>query len=550
MVDHADVSQAGARRAGAGFLRACGVGTAIPVRERLWRAGLALLAIAGLLHYGRLHFEVCSSPWPITIREDAFIEQTARILDPGAAPMYSYDSLPEGANLYGPLYPLVTSAFVRLMPDTPFLAHRLVVWAWIVGSALLIGTAVARRSDFLWGLVACATFYMAVVATPSTAAGPDMMAVFLYVLAFVLASTPSQGWACKLAVCLAGVAALMTKPYGVLILPGYLLYLAVSRSWREGIVTGFVFSGIGVAALMLSAQLWPAYFSSVFGMHYGTATRILSECIAQFIEFGYLYAGFVAAFLVGFRWRAVPTLLQRIFCPWRTSPVDRASVPFDQWMVLVAVGVLAAFLGWHGGAYMIYFVHLLLPPLLVASLAGTSRWQAGRAGLIAANLAGLLWLVPAQPTAFDVPRPPRDASVWIDPFLRPLAESRPGIHVIDNSQSEYVTRRAHGDAEDPMTRAAIRWVDATRARLESEPPDFLMLLGYYDRELFIHNWKISEFVASRYAVVSQFEVYPYYLAFRKRQMFGTAGATVYVLARRNSSPSESSTGTPDPQPAQ
>jgi hypothetical protein len=86
--------------------------------------------------------------------------------------------------------------------------------------------------------------------------------------------------------------------------------------------------------------------------------------------------------------------------------------------------------------------------------------------------------------------------------------------------------------------------------METEPPDFLMLLGYYDRELFIHQGRISDFIASRYAIVSQFEVHPYYLAFRKRQMFGTAGATVYVLARRKSSPGESSTGIPDPQPAQ
>ena len=81
---------------------------AILIQDFKWLRRIAtLLALLILVCYARVHLATISEPWPLTVRESANIINALAHAQPDAASAYSWESIPEYANLYGPLYPLI-----------------------------------------------------------------------------------------------------------------------------------------------------------------------------------------------------------------------------------------------------------------------------------------------------------------------------------------------------------------------------------------------------------------------------------------------------------
>jgi len=501
-----------------------------------WLAGLAVLV---LLPYLWIHARVIADPMPVTVREAAFIQQTDALLDPAAPSLYAWAGQPENANLYGPLYPLVVAPAAWLAPAQPYGAHRVMVAAFLVAGAVLLGGAVARTGGWAQGVVAGIWYYVAQVGTPSIAAGPDLLATLFYVGALGVVGWWGWGWRPVAASIALGLAGLLTKPYVVLVVPGLLTYLFLFVSPRRGLLAGAATALVVGLGGWILAQLWPAYFFSVFGLHATFASRLFSELVSQVREFSGLNFALLALLvpLLAARWSRPAWTFVR---PWTRrwdAPLLAAPPSWEAWMVLSAAVVLLGSLGWHGGAFLIYFNHLLLPPLLLLTLgraallspAGRSSW---RPLLLAANLLWLGWLRPAVPDPQPVPLFRATDRVLVDPLLEPVARRHPGIDVVDGGQTEYLVLHALTQGDGPARQAAQRWEQDLARRLHEGVYDHLLLGNYYHRRVLVMKGEPSNFLLQHYELVGYQSVRPYFLSFRQRDRYGRGEARLAIFRRR------------------
>lgn len=507
-------------------------------REHLpvWLAALALLV---LLPYAWIHARVIADPLPVAVREAAFILQTEALLDPAAPPMYAWAGQPENANLYGPLYPLLVAPAVRLAPAHPYGAHRVMVGIFLLTGAVLLGVAVARGGGSAQGVVAGVWYYVAQVATPSIAAGPDLLATLFYVGALVVVGRWGWGWRPVVASLALGLAGLLTKPYTVLVVPGLLTYLFLFVSPRRGLLAGLGTALVVAVGGWALASIWPAYFFSVFDLHATFASRVLSELRHQVQEFSMLnfaLLGLLVPLLgaAGRRnaWTVLPPWTRR----WN-APLVVAPPRWPAWMVLLAAVALLGSLGWHGGAFLIYFNHLLLPPLLLLTLGGApmlsapTRWP-WRPLLLVANLAWLGWLRPAVPEIQPLPLFRATDRVLVDPVLEPVARQQAGIDVVEGGQTEYLVIHALTQADGPALAAANRWEQQLAARLHGGAYDYLVLGNYYNRRMLMMKGEPTEFLLQHYELVGYQSVRPYFLSFRQRDRYGRNEARLAIWRHR------------------
>lgn len=509
-------------------------------------AGLILgacLLITVALHL-RVHVGVLGTPWPATLREAAFVLQTEALLDPGAPALYSPESLPEQTNLYGPLYPLAAAPFAALLPDEPYLAHRLAVSVFLLAACALLGWSAARRGGRLAGGVVAGLFYCAMVASPSLAAGPDTLATMLYIAVIVVVAELGCSRLAVLTGTLLALLALMAKPYAVWVLPCFLVYVAWRHSPRRGLEAA-LFATLAVGVWMAAAhRAWPEYFSSVFLIHAQSATRHFAVLRSQVLEFSSLHFA--------------PLLLVLLFAPYRTicakvwkrpraKPADGTQPNADAcsiWPLFMSAGAAALLLGsmgWHSGAHLIYFNHLLLPPLLLAAVdlaapSGQTRRGAIANVLLLSNVIVVLLLVPAAPA------PPKDIDLTghlpalVDPLLEPLRRSQADVELVDNAQAEYWVASALLGKNQARRDRALSWERSLTGKIERGHYHTIMLAPVGARHIRrpIEGLDgLSPALDLHYQQVGYLDVPIYYAYFRNRELFGRAPMRVRIFIRRD-----------------
>ena len=503
---------------------------------------VAALMLAAALHF-RVHMGVLGLAWPVTVREPAFILQTEAILDPRTPAMYSPESLPEQTNLYGPLYPLAAAPFAALLPNEPYLAHRLTVTFSLLGSCALLGWAASRRGGRLSGASVALLFYCATVSSPSLAAGPDTLATFFYIGAIVLVQELGLRRRTIVGVTALALLALMTKPYSVWVLPCFLVYVAWRHSLRRALEMAGIASLMLIVWLLGAHWLWPEYFSSVFLVHAQAATRHFFHLKQQVIQFSWHYFAPLLLIFLFAPYRAI--LAESVQWRWnaQTFPEDKRERHHHIWPLFMSAGAAAPLLvsmGWHAGAHMIYFNHLLLPPLLIAATNLAAPGATGSRSIVAnlslgANALLLAFITPAMPsppTAIDLTAAGR---TLVDPLLEPLRRTNAEVERVDNAQAEYwVSSSIKGDSTARRSRALAWEQDLTR-KIESRYYKTLILAtrSIYVRDTLQGAYHNSRALEENYSLVGSFDVNVYCVYFRYRNVFGKVPVPVYVYTRRN-----------------
>lgn len=498
------------------------------------------VALAMGLHHAVLHVTVVAEPMPLTLREAAFIQQADALLDREAPAQYSWESLPGHANVYGPAYPAAVVPMVALWRDQPYQAHRVMVALFLLAGAGLLAWGVARHGGWINGGIAAAWFYAAQVASPSLAAGPDLLAVLCYVGAMVLVHRGGARCGPALAGALVlGMLGLLTKPYAVLVVPALLVWIALADSPRRAVVWGV---GTALTVLLGGAvvqRIWPAYFLSVFGLHAAFATRVFGELVAQVREFTLLNGPLLVLLIPVVADWVVRTRKGALAWPWQDGgrrPILDPAPGWSFWLTAVAASALLLSLGWHGGAFLIYFNHLLLPPLLLAVLGreplacapGRFGW---RPALVVANLLWLAWLRPALPAEPWIPELP-PGPVLADPLLEPLVRLHPGAELVDNGQAEYLVIAMLASGDERQVAIAHNWEQALARRIARQEFAHLLLVGYHNRRVLAVDGEVTEFLGRYYEMVAVQRVRPYYVSFRDRRRFGRTEINVVTFRPR------------------
>ena len=184
---------------------------------------------------------------------------------------------------------------------------------------------------------------------------------------------------------------------------------------------------------------------------------------------------------------------------WGNSPLLTNPPGFASISAILAAIVLVSKLGWHGGAYMIYYNHLLLPPLIIAAISKIPRIRNfSRLCLYALPINALLILVlcPSLPktTQFKdgLLETLKQHSVLVDPLLEPLTRAMPQAHLCDNGQSEYILNITDAPSTPTASKKACsEWLEVHTNKLNQQQYDYLLLSTHYNRPHLLYNLQAS-----------------------------------------------------------
>lgn len=503
---------------------------------------LSIAALVTVFLYASLHLKIILESQPLTVREYAFIDQSQQFLMPNTPGMYSYESLPEHANLYGPIYPVAAAALVSLLPSHPYIAHRLFVAGCLGLICVAIGSVIYKKAGILPALFACTFIYTANVATTSISAGPDLLMVLFYTLGICLLQVAPTRRGTPFWLLALGILIFFTKPYGILILGGYISYITLFESIKRGLGFFAVSTIAGILIAIAVSHIWPAYWFSVLVVHSKFATRSLPDLVDQSLGFGLLYFSLIVPVVVALYCRLRSLTIRSISLSWDRPLIIHYRPDFAPWISLVAASALLAFMGWHGGAYMTYFNHLLLPPLLLTCFSTARERSYSEVPLplflIFGNLMLLIWLLPPLPTASPTPvssiKIRQGDTALVDPLVRPFMRSAPHIQVIDNGQSEYVVIAADRFGNPAIKTATLGWLARTTSQITHRQPTYIIIHRIHNRKLFFFDNMPSDILLANYDVIGYFDANPYFLTFRNRHDYGKEKLEFWIFKRKTS----------------
>ena len=355
-----------------------------PTRPARFLARVCVVAAAGV---GAYHLVL---EWrALTLREPMGIWESYYIsLSRHWANLYERGHFTDALGLYGPVYPATVRPLLAAGFE-PYLAHRLAAFLALLAACGLV--AFYLRTKGVRGHVIAAIvsiIYCLNAGTYSIMARPDFLLVAeAYLLLFLgermaRGGRPQPGESVLLG--LLALVGYLTKPYALLAWATAAGYLALGCGiWSPALISG----GIIAAGIGLYALTHYYFWLDTFKFLQSQTALEAAAFVAQTRDFAVLSGGLLAA-----------ALFAR---PWAKG---RGARP-DYWLfATLAGGLPLLYLGFHAGAYLTYYLHLLLPPLsILAALRIQEAVEGGRRWwlpvFLAANLAVLAYWAPPLPTA-------------------------------------------------------------------------------------------------------------------------------------------------------
>lgn len=350
-----------------------------PLSLRAVEAGANLLAcalaIVWLLALSLSHLKLVSQPGPHEINEPS-VWFTTFLLDQGRNP-YSPEELPGAAQFFGPLYHGVVLALKPLF-GLGYDAHRFLNLLCIGGSLWLLATRMRRIGSGLGiALISSAWFYWMCLQNIMITARPDALGFLLFLLAIILpweraysARSSAVGLGCTLL-------AFHCKAYFALALLPTLAGLALTHSLRRAAFAALAFFATLAASIALLNHFFPLYWLETFVMQrnavgINTSDDISPMHTAMLFERAWPYFLFLAGAAI---------LIPRHVHTWRHELSQRQpraiALGLAIALLLLHFAIVYFYMGHNGGALFTYHLHLIFPPLLLATAFALARASAG-----------------------------------------------------------------------------------------------------------------------------------------------------------------------------
>ncbi|HEY1792678.1 MAG TPA: hypothetical protein VGG34_07150 [Opitutaceae bacterium] len=468
---------------------------------------------------------------------------------------YQWGNFLAGHDNYGPGYPAYCQPFLLLLGD-PYVACRTAslvalvlasaVFAWL----LRRGACPAARAA-AW----TAVFFAANAGSYSLQSRPDFLVMLEVVCILAAGLLAAQGRlrAGSFGVILGALtlAGYLTKPYVLFDSLVALAYLGLQRRYLYAAVSAAVSGAILAAGVAAYGAANPYYWLETFGSHVANVSLEGSWFVHQCADFSVLLFAALAGALA-----AALGMVSR----GRQAGSAGADPAAGYWLFAAAAGAgaLAFGLGWHTGAYLTYFFHLLLAPLCL--LAATAKppapwrqWELLSALVLLGNLAVLMALAPALPREDpgwealrgDILRQP--GVVLVDSIMEPLSRARGGVLVADSGMYGYALGevslvRGPAAALERARAETGAFERDERALLSKGTPAAIYLDCYLAFEPGLHGRAVpiprnslpwfTDSAIKAYRISETFRIRPYYFSTNSpRQGAGTWETTVVKLVR-------------------
>jgi hypothetical protein len=382
---------------------------------------------------------------------------------------------------YGPGFSTFCRPFIATGMD-PYVAARVANMAALAGAALLLAWML-RRNRISWVIVCSVTsiFFALNAGSSSLQARPDFLATLLImaVLAFGRPSSMSRMGAVPAGILLGalGLAAFLTKPYCLLAWGAAATFPFVAgtpdRRPRRAMVVCLAGAAVIVIGVGAYAGANPYFLMETVKFHFAHRDPGLDVLILQAKDFTILACGLLASIAASF--------VLGSGGPGGIAWPNNSERRYWSWVLALGVVAMAGGLGWHRGAYLTYYYHLILPALaVVAAYALESIPQAAAGIALVANSALLMALAPSFPgpdrdwdvLAADVAA--QHGPVVVDYMLEPLARGRADIRVAGNGITRFAIDEpglVGGDsaAVRASTKEVEEYVENERARIRKGP---------------------------------------------------------------------------------
>lgn len=440
---------------------------------------------------------------------------------------------------YGPGFSTFCRPFIATGMD-PYVAARAANLAALAGAALIL--ALVLRSDRIpWVTAGSVTsiFFALNAGSSSLQARPDFLATLL-IMAVLAAGRPASmsrmgAFPGGMLLGVLGLAAFLTKPYCLLAWGAAATFPLVARgSDRDpGRAAAFCLAGSAVIGLGVWAYAGanPYFLTETVMFHFAHRDPGLDVLTLQARDFSILACGLLASIAA--------SLALGSGGPGGAAWPNNSERRYWSWVLALGAAAMAAGLGWHRGAYLTYYYHLILPALaVVAAYALESIPPAAAAIALVANSALLMALAPRFPgpdpdwdsLAADVAA--QRGPVVIDYMLEPLARGRGNVRVAGNGITRFAIdepKLIGGDSA--AIRAAGRevadYVENERALIRKGPdPDAIYMdcflfpgrpgdtrvppHGYLAIPRNDHPLLLNGYDMGRYAPTRIFVIHPFY----------------------------------------
>jgi hypothetical protein len=485
------------------------------VAAALWTGSLVVAAYHAALVSATVRLGEPMGLWEVTY---AFI---AREFPSG----YQWGHFVLGHDNYGPLFPLFCQPFIYALGN-PYLAGRVANALALLGATVSI-VVVARRSGASWTASAASGAIVLGFAAGSYSiqVRPDFLALVEVVLSLgvgqALASGRVRGGPAGILLGLAGLAGYLTKPY-IAFAPAAAVVAASLRVRGPALAAGVIGACICAGGVLLYAGSNPYYLLETFSAHIGHTDPSGPWLVHQAVDFTGLAFGLVAAAAIGGLCREI-----------------RADPSYRYWGVisLLATAVLLVGLGWHTGAYLTYFMHLLLVPLAVCGAVALTRLGRSSGGVAAslallANTLVLVLLAPRLPgpdAGWEALRADvlgQAGPVVVDAIMEPLSRERAGVCVVDTGMVRYAGDevRAGASREAKRAEAECAAYEAHWSETLARRPAAIYLDFIVHRDPAGHPGLVARNglawlspIALGYKPAAAFHIHPYYLATNERR---------------------------------
>lgn len=477
---------------------------------------------------------------------------------------YQWENWMDGHDGYGPGYPCFVRPFLITGLDV-YVAHRLAgLLALILVCALVAGLMLRNGVDRLTTAVFIVLFHALHAGSYSIQARPDFLVAFGIAAMLALGESVASGrrrpgWGFGVLLGLVALLSFFTKAYSAFSWAAVLCHGFLFGD-RRGTLQTFIASG-AILAAGIACFAWanPLYVFEVYGGQKVQADPSFWWLLEQLKDFGLLAGGLLFAGLTAGIYVIKSWILSRKRSGTAFSP-ERVRRYWTWHAVIAALGLLAG-PAWHTGAYLTYFLHLLLVPLVMLGALGSTAPVAPALRpllqlTLLANLAVLLHFAPAWPgkdpgwEALQRDVLEEKGRVAVDFLLEPLTRRRGDLLLLGNGQSGYIIQepfrmkepsstvlRARGEAE--------RYLAEQRLRLFGpQPVEVLYLDCVITRPADGKDGRIAVLPRNqlpflqgpemaRYRVEKKFTIRPFYFATNApRQEAGVATTLILKFVRQ------------------
>jgi hypothetical protein len=345
---------------------------------------------------------------------------------------------------YGPGFSTFCRPFLAAGFD-PYVAARVANMAALLGAVSIL-IAILRSNRISWVTVSgvAAIFFALNAGSSSIQARPDFLASLL-IMGVLALGRPRflDRFGPALAGSILGVAALaayLTKPYCLLAWGTVITFPLVAGKSHRNVARAIAIAaasaliiGIGTAAYSMAN---PYFLTETVMFHFAHRDPSLGVLFFQARDFCLLGCGLVAAVAVSLASKPGGT-------QGAARPPD-SEARYWTWALLLGAAAMISGLGWHAGAYLTYYYHLILPALAVVAAYAFETLPPAFSGIaLIANCALLMALAPGLPRtdrdwdalAADVAG--QRGPIVVDYMLEPLAHGRTDARVAGNGINRF-----------------------------------------------------------------------------------------------------------------